>query len=176
MDVEEFRNLTLSLASSIHHGDRLLLSSRRELGPTPTLLAAVERIVDRIQIQHDLGTLAWNGLDSTLDEQLLDLVGLRLDLVVTSIDGLCAQLQTIERRLRRQRFALIALQDPIPSEWIPLAGDQPMDGIKPQMVMIIEIFVAQDQPMNPLTDKLLNAVFDITRVTVVGSVAQIYAK
>jgi hypothetical protein len=35
------------------------------------------------------------------------------------------------------------------------------------MVMIIEIFVAQDQPMNPLTDKLLNAVFDITRVTVV---------
>jgi hypothetical protein len=33
VDVEEFRNLTLSLASSIHHGDRLLLSSRRELGP-----------------------------------------------------------------------------------------------------------------------------------------------
>jgi len=42
-----------------------------------------------------------------------------------------------------------------------------MDRIKPQMVMIIEIFVAQDQAMNPLTDKLLNAVFDITRVTVV---------
>src|SRR5580704_21924 len=131
------------------------------------LLAAMERIVGRIQIQHDLGTLAWNGLDSTLDEQLFDLVRLRLDLMVTSVDGLCAQLQTIERRLSGERFALIALQDPIPSEWIPLAGDQPMDGIKPQMVMIIEIFVAQDQPMNPLTDKLLNAVFDITRVTVV---------
>jgi hypothetical protein len=48
-------------------------------------------------------------LDSTLDEQLLDLVGLRLDLVVTRIEGLCAQLQTIERRLSGQRFALIAL-------------------------------------------------------------------
>src|SRR5271165_3582774 len=95
------------------------------------LLAAMERIVASIQIQHDLGTLAWNGLDSTLDEQLLDLVGLRLDLAVTSVDGLCAQLQTIERRLSSQRFALIALQDPIPSEWIALAGDQPMDGIKP---------------------------------------------
>jgi hypothetical protein len=77
-----------------------LLSSRRELGPTPALLAAVERIVGRIQIQHDLGTLAWNGLDSTLDEQLLNLVGLRLDLVVTSVDGLCAQLQSIELRVR----------------------------------------------------------------------------
>src|SRR6201981_2985616 len=54
------------------------------------LLAAMERIVGRIKIQHDLGTLAWNGFDSTLDEQLLDLVGLRLDLVVTSVDGLCA--------------------------------------------------------------------------------------
>ena len=42
------------------------MSGRRELGPTPALLAAVERIVGRIQIQHDLGTLAWNGLDSTL--------------------------------------------------------------------------------------------------------------
>src|ERR1700757_3559577 len=131
------------------------------------LLAAMERIVGRIQIQDDLGTLAWNGLDSTLDEQLLDLVGLCLDLVVTTVDGLGAQLQTIECGRRGQRFALIALQDPISPEWIALAGDQAMDGIKPQMVMIIEIFVAQDQAMNPLTDKLLNAVFDITRVTVV---------
>jgi hypothetical protein len=50
----------------------------------------MERIVGRVQIQYDLGTLAGNGFDSTLDEQLLDLVGLRLDLVVTSVDCLCA--------------------------------------------------------------------------------------
>src|SRR5271165_7417146 len=31
------------------------------------LLAAMERIVGRIKIQHDFGTLAWNGFDSTLD-------------------------------------------------------------------------------------------------------------
>jgi hypothetical protein len=73
------------------------------------LLAAMERIVGRVQIQHDLGTFASNGFDFTLDEQLLDFVRLRLDLVVTSVDGLCAQLQPIESRLRRQRFALIAL-------------------------------------------------------------------
>jgi hypothetical protein len=71
----------------------------------------------------------------------------------------------------RQRFALIALQNPILSEWIALAGDQAMDGIKPQMVMIIEIFVAQHQAMNPLTDKLHNAMFDITLVTVIDEAA-----
>ena len=39
------------------------------------------------------------------------------------------------------------------------------------MVMIIEIFVAQYQAMNPLTDKFLNAVFDITLVSVVDKTA-----
>ena len=33
--------------------------------------------------------------------------------------------------------------------------------------MTIEIFVAQDQAMNPLTEKFLNAVFDLALVTVV---------
>ena len=77
------------------------------------------------------------------------------------------KLQTIERALSSQRFALIALQYPILFEWIALAGDQPMDRIRPQMVMIIEILVAQYQAMNALTDKFLNAVFDITLVSVV---------
>jgi hypothetical protein len=39
VDVEEFRNLNLSLASSVHHGDRLLLSSGRKLGLSATLAA-----------------------------------------------------------------------------------------------------------------------------------------
>ena len=46
-----------------------------------------------------------------------------------------------------------------------------MDGIKPQMVVIIEIFVTQYQAMNPLTDKFLHAVFDITLVSVVDKTA-----
>ena len=57
--------------------------------------------------------------------------------------------------------------DPILSERIVLAGDQTMDRIQPQLVMTIEIFVAQDQAMNPLTEKFLNAVFDLALVTVV---------
>src|SRR5271166_3712250 len=92
--------------------------------------------------------------------------------MVTFIDRLGAQLQTIERGVSRQSFALIAFQYPILSEWIALAGDQAMDGIKPQMVMIIEIFVAKHQAMNPLADKFLNAVFDITLVTVIDEASR----
>jgi hypothetical protein len=39
MHVEELRNFTLSLAVSLHHGDRLLLSSQRELRSRSTLAA-----------------------------------------------------------------------------------------------------------------------------------------
>jgi hypothetical protein len=49
----------------------------------------MERIVGGIKIQHNLGALAWNGFDSTFDQQLFDLIGLHLDLVVTRIDSLC---------------------------------------------------------------------------------------
>jgi len=37
--------------------------------------------------------------------------------------------------------------------------------------MTIQIFVAQDQAMNPLTEKFLNAVFDLALVTVVDETA-----
>jgi hypothetical protein len=39
MHVEELRDLALSLACSLHHGDRLLLSSQRELRSRSTLAA-----------------------------------------------------------------------------------------------------------------------------------------
>jgi hypothetical protein len=50
--------------------------------------------------------------------------GLGLNLVVTPIDRLGAQLQTIERGVSRQRFAFIALQIPILAQWIAFADDQ----------------------------------------------------
>ena len=73
--------------------------------------------------------------------------------------------------MSRQRFAFIALQNPILAQWIAFAGDQAMDGIKPQMVMIIEIFVTQHQAMKPLTDQFLDAMFYITLVTVIEEAA-----
>jgi hypothetical protein len=53
----------------------------------------------------------------------LDLIGLCLDLAVTRIDGLGAQLQAIECRVSRQRFAFVSLQYSILSERMVLAAD-----------------------------------------------------
>jgi hypothetical protein len=46
-----------------------------------------------------------------------------------------------------------------------------MDRIASQMVMIIEIFVAQDQAVDPLAHQLLDAMFNVTLVTVVDETA-----
>ena len=42
-----------------------------------------------------------------------------------------------------------------------------MHWIPPQVVVIVEIFVAERQSVNALTNKLLNTMFDIALVTVV---------
>ena len=46
-----------------------------------------------------------------------------------------------------------------------------MDRIAPQVVVIVEILVSEHQAMYALTNKLLNAVFDIALVTVVNEAA-----
>jgi len=134
-------------------------------------LFAMERIIGGIKIQHDLAAFTCNGFDSTLEEQLFDLIGLGLDFVVSLVDGLSTQLQTIKHRMSGQRFAFIALQKPIASQRIAFAADQCLQRIASQVVMIIEIFVAQYQSVNPLSDQLDHAVLDIALVPVVDKTA-----
>jgi hypothetical protein len=74
-----------------------------------------------------------------------------LNFVVTQVDTLGVQLQTIKRGVSGKRFAFIALQNPILPKWIPFATDQSMDRVAPQIVMIIEVFIAQHQTIDPLT-------------------------
>jgi hypothetical protein len=46
-----------------------------------------------------------------------------------------------------------------------------MDRVAPQMVMIIEVFIAQHQAIDALTKELLKAMFYIARVGVVDETA-----
>jgi hypothetical protein len=63
--------------------------------------------------------------------------------LITPINTLSAQLQTVQRGMSRKRFAFMTLQEPILPQWIAFATDQSMDRIPPQMLMIIKIFIAQ---------------------------------
>jgi len=65
----------------------------------------------------------------------------------------------------RLELTFVALQDPILSERIALSANQSMDRISPQVIMIVEIFVSEHQPMNALTDHFLHAMFDVALVT-----------
>jgi hypothetical protein len=73
--------------------------------------------------------------------------------------------------VRRKRFALITLLEPILPQRIPFATDQSIDWIAPQMVMIIEVFIGQHQTIDALTKQLLNAMFNIALVPVVDETA-----
>jgi acetolactate synthase regulatory subunit len=46
-----------------------------------------------------------------------------------------------------------------------------MNRIAPQVIMIVEIFVPQDQAMNALTDQFSHAMFDVALVSVVNETA-----
>ena len=80
--------------------------------------------------------------------------------MVAAIDGLGAQLQPVERRVGRQGFAFVALQNSILAQRIAFAGKQAMQRIAPQFIMIIEVLVAQYQTINPLANEAVHGVFD----------------
>ena len=73
--------------------------------------------------------------------------------------------------MSRKRFALITLLESILPQWIAFAADQSMDWIASQVVVIIEVFIAQHQSIDSLTKELLNAMFNIARVPVVDETA-----
>jgi hypothetical protein len=76
-----------SEAKAVQRQVAVLTIKAVKVGP---FLATVQRIVGGIKIQDNLSTLAGNGFDSALDEQLFDLFGLDLDFVVTPIKTLGA--------------------------------------------------------------------------------------
>jgi len=72
-----------------------------------------------------------------------------------------------------QRLAVIAWRRPVLTQRIAFAAERGLQRIASQLVMIIEVFIAQDQALNTLSEQFLQAVFNITRVAVVDeTVAQ----
>jgi hypothetical protein len=61
------------------------------------------------------------------------------------------------------RGRTVTSRRPILPQWIALTADQSTDRIAPQLVVIIEVFIAKYQSINPLTHQLLDTVFYIER-------------
>ena len=111
-----------------------------KIGP---LLVAVQGIVGGVKIQHNLGALARDGFDAPLEQQRFDFVGLGLDLAVAAVEPLGAQLQAVKRGVAGQRLALIARRRALLAERIGFTANEGLQRVTPQVVMIIDVFVAQ---------------------------------
>jgi len=68
----------------------------------------------------------------------------------------------------RQRLASIPLSRPALSRRIGLLGQDRQQRIFPQLVVIVQIFIAQRQRKHPLRHKFLHRVLDPLRIAMVG--------
>ena len=116
------------------------------------LLMAVQRIVGGVEIEDDLPRRLKVRIEKEIDQKLLDGRGLMADLVVAR--GLRpAQLQPVERALARHRRAVLAPRR-------ELAGQHRHHRVVAQLVMIIEVLVAQRDPEHPLAHQGRHLVLD----------------
>ena len=119
-----------------------------------TLLGAVDRIVRRIQIEHDLAWRHAMCVEEQVDEQPLDQGPVVTDLVVARGRARWRVLETIEGRLAGQRRAA-------GSAGAELAGDGGQHRVVAQGVVVDQILVAQGQREHTLPDQGLQRVLDL---------------
>jgi len=90
-------------------------------------------------------------------------------LVATLLVGPCrGEFQAIQRALAGQRLALVTGTGPIFTGRIALAHQHGQQGILTELVVIVEVFVAQAQSIHPLGDQFLDGMLDPLRIAVIG--------
>ena len=127
----------------------------------PALLRAVQRVVSRIQVEHDLLGRRPVRVEEQLDEQPLDRRAVMADLVVARGLPRRRVLEPVEGRLAGKRRAIGATG-------AELASDRGQHRVVAQGVVVDQILVAQRQGEHPLADQGGHAVLDPARRTVIG--------
>ena len=79
-----------------------------------------------------------------------------------------SQLQPIKRTLAGQGLTQITLSPPILTVGLFFTDHHRQQGIVPQLIMIVEILVAQGQPINPLGDEFFDRMLDQIGITMIG--------
>src|ERR1019366_6999706 len=104
---------------------------------------------------------------SMLSGSTADLLGFRLVrllLLRTAVAVRRRQLQAVERALAGQRLAAILRAPPSLSLHVVLVQRHSQHRIAPQLVMVIEIRIAQRQPEHALRDQIQQRMFDLLRL------------
>ena len=126
----------------------------------PPLLLAMQRIVGRVQVEHDLLGRRRVRVEEQVDEQPLDRCLVMADLVVACRLASRRVLEPVERRLAGQRRTIRSARG-------ELAGNGRQHRVVPQLIVIDQILVAQRQGEHALPDQGGHAVLDPLGRTVV---------
>ena len=121
----------------------------------PSLLFTVQRQVGGVHVQDDLSRRLLVRFEKHFHQQFIQPVFPECDLLVPVLRTR-AQLHPVQRALARQRFI----------QFLP-SRQNAEDRILPQLLVIVEIFIAQRQTVDPLRDHLQNGVFDQILIPVV---------
>jgi hypothetical protein len=133
-------------------------------------LVAVDRVVGGVEVQDDPLGRSGVGLEEEVHEEAFDVAGAAGDLLVAAAsigtDG--GQFQTIQGALAGQGLAAIATALSRPARGVGLADDGGQERVASQVVMVVEVLIAQGQGIDPLGDQLVGRVFDPVGFAVAG--------
>ena len=124
-----------------------------------TLLQSVQPMAHRIKVHHHLLAVFGQTAHPHLQQGGFNLGWIVRHLMVAAA-LVIGEFQTIERAGAGQGYASMRWIEPILAQRIELIAGAGQERIEPQPVMIIEIFVAQRQPINPLGQQFLHRVID----------------
>ena len=127
------------------------------------LLAAVDLVVGRVDVQHEPGRPPpLPGVDERLEQHGLQRVRIVFDLVVAA-------------RLATRGRVFEPVQSALPRQWgtvlpmsLELAGKQGQNRVVPQLVVVVEVFVSQGDAHDALPHQRPDRVFRETGIAVVG--------
>jgi len=130
----------------------------------------MDRIVGGVQVQYDLLRRLRMRLKKQVHQQRIHRRFVHHDLLVARgrIGVGRGKLQSVERALARDRLAKILRAAPAGTGWIRLARKQGKERIVPQTVVVVDVFVSQRQPVDPLGDQLRDAVLHPVRLPMIG--------
>jgi len=129
----------------------------------PALLRAVQQVAHRIQIDHHFARVPGQAARPHPQETLLDLVRI-VRQPMTARLLVVGQLQSVERGRGGQRHAAMLRQKTILPERIAFVAGGGQQRVQAETVVIVEVFITQRQPIEPLGQQLLERVIDKTLI------------
>ncbi len=136
-------------------------------------LFSMHRIVGGIHVQDEFLRRFLVAVEEQLDQQPVQLGGSGHDALVAVVGRVfgIAQLHAIEGTGARQRMAAIALAGPVFPVDVGGADGQGEDAVGAELVVVVDVLVAQHEAEQALGDQLLEGVFAAAGIAVVAEAA-----